>query len=144
MNNTVYKNSDPLSDIISFHIYTKNNFIKYVGTFNKKDKVFRKDINESHKFHKADSFGIDAGIIDHLDKLDCIKIILKNTTNGDYYSIPYERFLTKGWVYPRTINTKVQGEFQPSFIASRKWWRIRNRIGDIIQEPLEEGEQDEQ
>lgn len=138
MKHEIFLQGDPLSPEIMFYIYTVTNRRIYVGMFNRKDKTFRKEITEKHKFHKAQALGIDAGLLEHLDRLKCEKIILKEK-GICYHSIAYEKFLTKGWQYPRDCNTKAQVRFQPSYIAHQKWWRKRDWSGKVIQE----GQQDD-
>jgi len=136
--NEIYKESNQIS--VDFYIYTINKYKKYVGSFKRKDKVFRKDISTQHIFHEANSFGIDAGLVPELDKLGCVKIILKYTVNGHYFSIDYKKFLTKGWEYPKK-GQKVKGIFQSSFVVARKYWRERDKFGNIIYEPQEGGDE---
>jgi len=132
----IEKESDQLSPIIQFKIITINGYKKYIGSFDKNTKIFRKEINNSHKFMKAQSLGIDAGLLDHLNELKCEKIRLVEK-GIKVWDIDYDKFITKGWQYPRDCNTKAQSRFQPSYIAHEKWWDQLSSDGELIKKGLE-------
>lgn len=132
--NEVTAESNPFG--ADFKIKTLNGYVKYIGKFEKRDLTYRAEVTGQQKFQKGDCFKVDVDLLRHLDQRKCEKVIFKEVATGHLFSISYDKFLTKGWQYPKDCNLKVQGIFQPSWMCARKWFRERYK-GIVINEPEE-------
>ena len=140
MKNTISKEYGGMNGTYTFYIKTIRGFKKQVGWIDR-DLIFRKNINLTHKFQAANALGIDYGLIEYLDSMKCQKIVLKEELR--LYSISYKLFKEKGYKYPTSSSVKAQGTFQLQWMLDLKYWKIKTKTGEVIQEEWTEPKEDD-
>lgn len=101
---------------------------------------FYKGINFSkHHFRKADALGLDLKTLGAITSNHLVRIVLRDKESGKRYETTVERFLEKGWVYPKKGDTHY-GRFQPQHFLALERWSIYDAQGNLIQQ----GEQTEE
>lgn len=74
--------------------------------------------NKKHFYRKLNAYGMDKGVLEHLQTLSCTSIQLHEKETGDVYETTLEQFLRKG------LPNHYQGHGAQLFLPLRRWTKI--------------------
>lgn len=107
---------------------------KTVGHFNEKTKQFTKKVKKSvHLFKKAHAWGISNEVIEQLRKLECIKIVVFDTEEQNYYVCLFSTFTEKAF------ERQFEG-YEPQSFLPTEYWDQFDKDRKLIQKSKESGQ----